>query len=214
MTTRSTSLAALSSGSESRHCRRSGPRWVAAFLLSLLGAPSCISVPGETPAEQRAHVDVYAEESLAQLVKQSPEVQAALDAAKGYAVVQERGLKLPLIGGEAGWGVVVDKESGKRTYVKQRGFELGAGWGARVVRVISIFSTKEAVAAACDGGFEFSAGAEAGAKAGDVGGGVGGGASTGEGVTVYVLLENGAAATATVGVIRLSQFDALNEPDS
>ena len=209
MKTRSISSADSSSASEARSRSRRG----LAFVLFLLAASACVSVPGGTAAEKRAHVDAYAEESLALLVKQSPEVQAKLDAAKGYAVVHESGLKVPVFGGESGWGVVVDKVSGKRVYVKQRGISIGGGWGARVSRVITILHTDESVVEAAEGGFEFSAGAEAGVKAGDVGGGVQGGATTTASTTVYVLLEGGAAATATVGVVRLSRYDALNEQD-
>jgi lipid-binding SYLF domain-containing protein len=190
-----------------------GWRAFAALLPLFLGSTSCLSVPGASAAEKRAHVDAYAEESLALLVKQTPEVQASLDAAKGYAVVHESGVKVPVFGGETGWGVVVDRASGKRTYVKMRGLEFGAGWGARVSRVISILHTQEAVTKACDGGFDLTFGAEAGAKAGDAGGSVQGAAHTSSEVTVYVLLETGAAATATVGLLRLSPYGALNEPD-
>ena len=213
MRTRTTSSVGSPTGSERRLPLRGTLRPRAALLAVLASFAACISVPGGTPAEKRAHVDAYAEESIALLLKQSPEVKAEFDAAKGYAVVHESGLKVPVFGGETGWGVVVDRESGKRTYVKQRGFEIGAGWGARVQRVISILHTTEQVQAARDGGFEFSAGAEAGAKVGDVGGGMQGAASSKSGASIYVLLETGAAATATAGVIRLSQYDALNTTD-
>jgi lipid-binding SYLF domain-containing protein len=206
--TRRSMWSAGSRSASDRVARR--PR--AAALLPLLFAGACVSVPGDEAAEKRKHVDAYAEESLELLVKQSPEVKAELDAAKGYAVIQKSGVKIPVFGAESGWGVVVERDSGKRTYVKMRGVEFGAGWGARVSRVIAILHTPEEVAAARDGGFEFRAGAEAGAKAGDVGGGAGGGVRSDSGPSVYVLLDSGAAATATVGVLRTSHYDALNEP--
>jgi lipid-binding SYLF domain-containing protein len=170
-------------------------------------------VPGDTAEQQRAHVDAYAQESIDLLVKQTPEVQAQLDEAKGYAVIRQSVLKIPIFGGGSGWGVIVEKETGKRTYVKLRRFDVGGGWGARVTRVIAILHTPEAVKEALDGGFEFNAGAEVGAKAGDVGGGVAGGAQDKKGgETVYVLLDTGASATATVGVLRISKYASLNAP--
>lgn len=180
------------------------------LLVGLFGPAACVSVPGETAAEQRAHVDAYAEESLTLLFRQSPEVQKELDAAKGYAVIQQSGVKVPVFGAESGWGVVVDKTTGKRTYVKMRGLEIGGGWGARVTRVIAILHTPEQLVEQQAGGFEWTVGAEAGAKAGDVGGGVQGAANAKNGASIYVLLETGASATATVGLMRISHFDALN----
>jgi lipid-binding SYLF domain-containing protein len=183
-------------------------------LVVSLGFASCVSVPGDTAAEKRAHVDAYADESIALLVKQTPEVQAKIDAAKGYAVIRQSVLKIPIFGGGSGWGVIVEKDTGKRTYVKLRRFDFGGGLGARVTRVIAVLSTPKALEEALDGGFEFNAGAEAGAKAGDVGGGVAGGAQeSGSGKTVYVLLDTGASATATVGVLRMSKYGYLNDRD-
>src|SRR5262245_45225144 len=188
---------------------------LAASLLTLACFASCVSVPGDTTAEKRAHVDAYAKESIDLLVKQTPEVQAQLDAAKGYAVIRQSVLKVPIFGGGSGWGVIVEKDTGKKTYVKLRRFDVGGGWGARVTRVIAVLHTPEALKEALEGGFEFNAGAEAGAKAGDVGGGVAGGAKNAEGgKSVYVLLDTGASATATVGVLRLSKYDSLNDRDS
>lgn len=190
--------------------RRTG----AALLAVVAWFASCVSVPGDTTEQKRAHVDAYAKESIDLLVKQMPEVQAQLDEAKGYAVIRQSVLKIPIFGGGSGWGVIVEKESGKRTYVKLRRFDVGGGWGARVTRVIAILHTPDALKEALDGGFEFSAGAEAGAKAGDVGGGVAGGAQDKKGgKSVYVLLDTGASATATVGVLRISTYDALNARD-
>lgn len=182
-----------------------------AIVMALCAFASCVSVPGDTTEEKRAHVDAYAKESIDLLVKQTPEAQAQLDAAKGYAVIRQSVLKIPVFGGGSGWGVIVEKDTGKRTYVKLRRFDVGAGWGARVTRVIAILSTPEALKEALEGGFEFSAGAEAGAKAGDVGGGVSGAAqSDPSGKTVYVLLDTGASATAAVGVLRVSKYASLN----
>jgi lipid-binding SYLF domain-containing protein len=184
---------------------------LAVLLATVAALASCVSVPGDTTEEKRAHVDAYAKESIDLLVKQTPEVQAQLDEAKGYVVLRQKVLKIPVFGGGSGWGEIVEKETGKRTYIKLRRFDVGGGWGARVTRVIAILHTQEALKEALDGGFEFSAGAEAGAKAGDVGGGTGGGVHDKEGgKTVYVLLDTGASATATVGVLRVSKYASLN----
>lgn len=188
------------------------PAAVHFFALVLAICAACVSVPGDTVEDQRGHIDAYAEESIALLVKQSPEVQAELDTALGYVVVRQSVVKVPLFGGGSGWGVVVERESGKRTYVKLRLLQVGGGWGARVTRVIGVLSTQQALDKALNGGFKFSAGAEAGAKAGDVGGGAAAGAQEGEsGAKIYVLLDTGASATATVGVLRLSPLSSLND---
>jgi len=183
---------------------------LATIVLSLGVFASCVSVPGDTVEEKRAHVDAYTKESLDLLVKQTPEAQAKLDAAKGYAVIRQSVLKIPLFGGGSGWGEIVETATGKKTYVKLRRFDVGAGWGARVTRVIAMLETPEALEEALDGGFEFNAGAEAGAKAGDVGGGASAGAVSSGGKTVYVLLDTGASATASVGVLRISKYGSLN----
>ena len=61
-------------------------------------------------------------ETLAELVAERPEAQTDLDSSVGYAVISNTAAKVPMVGAGEGIGVVVNTETGERTYL-----EAGAG---------------------------------------------------------------------------------------
>jgi lipid-binding SYLF domain-containing protein len=158
--------------------------------------------------EKLAYFESLESETLARLVKEQPKTEQELAQAVGYAVIEKKVVKVPMVGAGGGAGVVVEKASGKKSYLRVPELQFGAGWGGRAEKVILIFQDDEKLRDLADGVWKAGIEAEAAAKAGDVGAAGGGG--TGDfmkkGFTTYVLTDAGVSATATIGVLRAQPY--------
>lgn len=183
---------------------RSARPVVVAMTLLLVG--SCSSTyRSMTAEEKRAYVDELEQTTLAELVEKQPEVQADLDGSVGYAVVANRVAKVPIVGAGDGLGVVFDRETGDRTYLKVGRLDIGGGLGVREYRLVVIFFDAATLRKLATGTLEVGAGVEAGAGESDVGAGSGGAAgSRNDKRVVYQLSDSGVSATVTVRAIRYS----------
>lgn len=112
------------------------------------------------------------------------------------------------MGAGNGIGVVVNNETGTRTYLEVQRFDVGGGLGIRTYRVIMIYFDGAAFGKLASGKLELAAGIDAGAGKTDVGTGAGGiaPARTEKRVT-YQLAEAGVSATYTVRLIKYSVLD-------
>ena len=158
--------------------------------------------------EKLAYFESLESETLARLVKEQPKTEQELAQSVGYAVIEKKVVKIPMVGAGGGAGVVVEKASGKKSYLRVPELQFGAGWGGRAEKVILIFQDVEKLRDLADGAWKAGIEAEAAAKAGDVGAAGGGG--TGDlikkGFTTYVLTDAGVSATATIGVLRAQPY--------
>ena len=158
--------------------------------------------------EKLAYFESLEQETLAQLVKEQPGTEQELAQSVGYAVFEKKVVKVPVVGAGGGAGVVVDKENGKKSYLRVPELQLGLGWGGRAEKVILIFQDVEKLRNLAGGTWKAGIAAEAAAKAGDVGAAGGGG--TGDlmkkGFTTYVLTDAGVSATATIAVLRAQPY--------
>lgn len=158
--------------------------------------------------EKLAYFESLESETLARLVKEQPKTEQELAQSVGYAVIEKKVVKIPMVGAGGGAGVVVEKASGKKSYLRVPELQFGAGWGGRAEKVILIFQDVEKLRDLADGAWKAGIEAEAAAKAGDVG--TAGGGGTGDlmkkGVTTYVLTDAGVSATATIGVLRAQPY--------
>jgi len=158
--------------------------------------------------EKRAYFESLEKDTLASLVKQQPGTEQELAQSVGYAVIEKRVVKVPMVGAGGGAGVVVEKASGKKSYLRVPELQFGLGWGGRAEKVILIFQDVEKLRDLADGMWKAGIAAEAAAKAGDVG--AAGGRGTGDlmkkGFTTYVLTDAGVSATATIAVLRVQPY--------
>lgn len=158
--------------------------------------------------EKLAYFENLEKETLARLVKEQPRTEQELAQAVGYAVVEKKVVKVPMVGAGGGAGVVVEKANNKRSYLRVPELQFGAGWGGRAEKIVLIFQDLEKLRDLVDGKWKAGAAAEAAAKAGDVGaaGGGGSGALLTKGYSTYVLTNAGVSATATIGVLRAQPY--------
>jgi hypothetical protein len=155
-----------------------------------------------------AYFDKLEQETLARLVKEQPKAQLELAESVGYLVAEQDIVKVPIVGWASGAGVVVEKGTGKRSYLRIPEVQFGYGWGGRVEKIVLIFQDSNRLRDVADGKWHAGATAEAVAKAGDVG--AAGSGSTSDllknGYSSYVLSDAGVSATATITVIRAQPY--------
>jgi len=172
-------------------------------LFAILGAAwflqACTAIPVEQRADKRAELNRAAEETIAMMVEQNPDLPLALENSEGYFVSRVSSANVAVIGGGQGIGVLVDNESGDRSYLNVRRFDLGAGLGVRYFRVLVLIETREAFEEIRRGktfkavGVEITAGASGTAST----------ARIGTGTSVYLIEESGTSIAATARLVSL-----------
>jgi len=181
---------------------------VGTIALLAMSMTACVGGLVGSTEEKLAYFEGLERETLARLVKEEPKTEAELAQAVGYAVIEKKVVKVPMIGAGGGAGVVVEKASGKKSYLRVPQLQFGLGWGGRAEKVILIFQDLEKLRDLANGTWKAGIEAEAAAKAGNVGAAGGGG--TGdlmkEGFTTYVLTDAGVSATATIAVLRAQPY--------
>jgi lipid-binding SYLF domain-containing protein len=174
---------------------------VVAFTLTLI--LGCATLTAEEKQAKRMELDKMGEKAVATLLETKPQVQNVFDEAAGYVVIDMKVTKIPWFGAGGGLGVVVNKRTNSRSYIKVSRFEVGGGVGAQLYKVIILFSDPNLLQRAAAGVWHYDAGAEA-----SIGGtGAEGGATKSKkGYQAFRLLEGGAAATVTVRVARARPY--------
>ncbi|MDF0644594.1 MAG: hypothetical protein P0111_11215 [Nitrospira sp.] len=176
------------------------------MLIGVLGACAGGLVGGKE--RTHAYFDKLEQETLARLVKEQPKAKQELEESVGYLVAEQDVVKIPTIGWATGAGVVLDKATGKRSYLRIPEIQFGMGWGGRVEKIVMIFQDIDKLRDIADGKWYAGASAEAAAKAGDVGAAGSGGTADllKKGYTSYVLTDAGVSATATVAALRAQPY--------
>ena len=185
---------------------RSLPLIGCSLWLLFVGMSGCASVPGKTGEEQAQTIEELVERTLSDLYRQEPKTREEIAASVGYAIMNNKITKIPVVGAGSGYGVAVNNKTGEKTYIRMVRFDMGGGWGARSVRPVLIFQDEKKFKDFIDGEWSATAGGEASAKVGEVGaaGGAGSGDLPGDkGYSIHLLTDAGVSATVTVGVIRV-----------
>jgi len=163
-----------------------------------------------TVVEKQQVVMDMEKETLERLYKESPETRQKVENAPGYGVFSNANVNLIFASAGGGYGVVVDNETQKRTYMKMALGGLGLGLGAKDYRVVMVFKNKATMEKFVESGWDVGAHADAAAKAGESGGEVSGEGDIRSGVEVYSMTESGLALQATVAGTKYWKDDELN----
>lgn len=180
-------------------------------LIPLLFLPvvSCRSVPGDTVAEQRTHIDDWEQETLQMLYKQDPGARDIIAKAPAYLAIDQHLVKIPFLGTGRGYGVLVDRTTDQRLYVTLDRLDMGGGLGARNLRVVLVIHDPKLLKNAGEASrWSFGGSAEASSKSDSKSGG--GLNSQRARYTIYELTDEGVSVTWTIYAIRLSPNSALN----
>jgi lipid-binding SYLF domain-containing protein len=177
-----------------------------AALILLTG----VSILAATKEEKQAEARKKANETLQKLYKMKPSAQAAIKAAAGYAVFNNKGAKILIGGTGRGKGIAVDNSTKQVTYMKMREIQAGLGMGVKKFSIVFVFENKKVLDDFINGGWDAGGQTTAAAKTGDGGGSLQGAAAGGPGVWVYQMTDKGLALELTVKGTKYSKDDELN----
>ena len=171
------------------------------FLMLVCLCSGCSTLS----TERRGELDRMAAQAVAALEQENPGLQERIEASLGYLVIDQKVVKVPVVGGGRGYGVVVENAAGRRTYVKVGRIDFGGGWGVRNFKVLLVFSDPELLKKAQAGKWVYQMGAEASAGAASIEGSSAQ-LQNDKGYEIHVLSEGGASATFTLRAIRLKPY--------
>lgn len=171
---------------------------VVAFTL-LAG---CASSP-EEQGPTRDELDKMGEKTIATLIETKPQMQELLDKSVGYTVVNMTITKIPVVGTGVGYGVVIDRRTGTRSYIRVSQFEVGGGLGTEKYKVLIVFDDAKLLEKAAAGTWLYDAGAQAvaGGESADTSA-----SKSGEGYEAFKLTESGTCVRVTVLVARAKPY--------
>ncbi len=168
-------------------------------------------VPNEGKIIQARHqVREMSQDALASLYEILPGARRAIERSAGYAVFSTFGVKLFFAGGTTGKGMVVNKRTGRQTFMKMAQVQGGLGFGVDKNRLIFVFANEQALSNFINQGWEFGAQANVSAMAGGQGGMFTGAAAVAPGVYLYQLTDTGLSATLTVSGTKFFKDGDLN----
>lgn len=110
---------------------------IAAGMLLLAMAPAYAGM-FSSPEEKREKIDLNARYGLERLLAADAKAKRLFESAHGYAVFDATKIAIVLTGG-GGSGVAVEKETGKRIYMKMGTGGVGLGLGGQAYKLIFLF---------------------------------------------------------------------------
>lgn len=170
----------------------------------------CVGPRGHGVSDRRDYVQSMKQSTLDDFYVRRPELRSKVDQSVGYGVFSNVGFTAVFVGAGNGYGVVVDKGTGKETYMRMLAGSAGLGLGVKDVRLLLVFNSKSALDKFINHGWDFGAEGEASAKLSDKGGSAGMTGSITREAEAYELTENGISASATVGGTKFWWDDELN----
>ena len=128
------------------------------------------SPKGDTYSEQRDTIQRESADMLEKLYAAKPELRAKIAKAPGYATFKKTDIKLLLVASGNGYGVLVNNQTGQKTYMRVASLDGGIGAGVDDLRVIFVFNEASVMQTFVSQGWQFGGSADATGKYQDVGG--------------------------------------------
>ena len=144
--------------------------------------------------EKQAEVRKVANDTLARLYKAQPAARKAVEAAAGYAVFSNFGMKILIAGGGSGQGIAVNTATKAETFMKMVEVQAGVGMGIKKFRLVWVFEKASDLDKFINAGWEIGAQSTAAAQVKGQGAQLYVGAvSVSPGVWIYQLTDDGVA---------------------
>jgi len=180
-------------------------------VLVVASVTAGCAATGSNPVEKRQTIDEMAHDVLARLYDRKPDARRQVDEAAGVGVFSNVNVSVLFVAGGGGYGVVVDHDTGERTYMKMGQGGVGLGVGAKDFRAVFVFHDRASLESFLEKGWEVGGEADAAAAASGKGGEANAAGSLQSGVTVYQITETGLALRANLMGTKFWSYRALNE---
>lgn len=171
---------------------------------------SCAKPQGTTPSEKRQYILNMEEQTMAELYARRPESKVQVDKSAGYAVFSNINTQLLFFGGGNGYGVAVDRSTGKKTYMRMLQASAGIGVALKDFREVMIFRNAQSFRNFVTKGWDMSVQAGAGAKTEEQGGAESGAISVSEDIITYHITSEGIELRTNVAGKKYWQDNELN----
>jgi len=178
--------------------------------FALFGKDKSEAEKQEEVKQEQADIRKMVDETLNRLYKLQPGAKSAISKSAGYAVFNNFGTKILVVGGGTGKGILFDKKNNKEVFMKMIEAQAGLGMGIKKFSVIFVFDKQSNVDAFVNSGWEFGGQATAAAKMGEEGGAFAGAMSVSPGVWMYQLTDDGLAVELTGKGTKYYKDDDLN----
>ena len=189
-----------------KHCLK-----VLLLVLLTFSFGGCLSPRADSPADKRSAINSMSRETLAELYKQRPTARDNVERADGYAVFSNVNAQYIFVGAGGGYGVAINRKSGRKTYMKMAQIDLGLGLGVQDIRVVFVFHSQAAYDSFVNSGWEFGGQADLAAKAEDKGASATGEVSVSSEIDMYTLTESGLMAKVNLSGSKYWKDDKLNQ---
>jgi len=178
--------------------RRTRRQAIAGLLAPALALALPVTASAASKADKQADVRKMAGDTLARLYKAQPAAKKAVEAAAGYAVFSNFGMKILIAGGGSGQGIAVNNGSKAETFMKMVEVQAGIGMGVKKFRLVWVFEKQADLDKFVNAGWELGAQGTAAAQVGGQGAALYAGAlSVSPGVWLYQLTDEGIAVELT-----------------
>lgn len=134
-------------------------KFIPTLILVLLIATEASVFAEDKQEKTRVAIDAMEKDVLERFFTEEEEGEELFEQSYGYAVFNNIKMAL-LLTSSRGKGVAVNKESGKRTYMKMGSLGVNIGYGLQKMQVLFLFQTKEAYENFIDKGWRADAAAD------------------------------------------------------
>ncbi|MEO8615733.1 MAG: hypothetical protein ABI600_11380 [Luteolibacter sp.] len=184
-------------------------QYLALASISLAFA-SCAGPSGNTGSEKRTDVHAMKNQTLRELYSSKPEARSLIANSAGYAVFNQVETKILTAGTSNGYGIAVNKGSGKETYMRMAGLSAGFGAGLTNTRTVIVFRKASTYHKFITSGWSAAADAKAAAALDRNGMGAGMSINPSVDPVVYHMTRSGIAVSASVGAEKVWADSSLN----
>jgi lipid-binding SYLF domain-containing protein len=159
---------------------------------------SSAAIAKKSPEEERAEINSDATKTLNKLYASQPSARKSISSATGYAVFNQWGVKIGIVGGGKSTGYAFNNKSKKKTYMDMVEGQAGLGLGVKKFALIWVFENEKVFNNFVNNGFTVSGQGNLTASNNGKGVSYAGAASVSPGVWLYQLTEKGLSAELTV----------------
>lgn len=184
-------------------------RFIFTFLTILSLAGCGVQLDGSVQ-QQRKTIKAMEDDTLNKLYAKEPGTRDQIRKAAGYGVFDASGGKVIFGGLDHGNGVVFDRASGKRIYMKMFELQPGIGLGYTNFRLVFVFDNRDVLNEFTNTGWEFGTRAGAAAKDKTQGGAAEIGYTVAPGVHLYEMTQEGAIVGLSLTGAKYWRNDDLN----
>jgi lipid-binding SYLF domain-containing protein len=149
-------------------------------------------------------------DTLNEFYTELPNGREIINKSEGYGVFSNVNVNVIFVSGGGGYGMVVNNDTGEKTYMKMGEAGLGLGLGIKDFRAVIVFHDDRTMERFVTSGWEFGAEADAAFKSGEKGGAAEAAGTLRSGMSLYQFTESGITLQATLSGTKYWSDKELN----